>query len=74
MVLIVPLIFELFFDWWNLMKKKIWNRWWNCSCGRNVFVALDRRCSHDLIWKSYDLSGKIYDALYAYGGCGLCNI
>ena len=27
MVLIVPLIFELFFDWWNLMKKKIWNRW-----------------------------------------------
>ena len=26
MVLIVPLIFELFFDWWNLMKKKIWNR------------------------------------------------
>lgn len=26
MVLIVPLIFELFFDWWNLMKKKIRNR------------------------------------------------
>ena len=26
------------------------------------------------IWESYDLSGKIYDALYAYGGCGLCNI
>ena len=22
MVLIVPLIFELFFDWWNLMKRK----------------------------------------------------
>ena len=59
---------------WKTGKKKIWNRWWNCSCGRNVFVALDRRCSHDLIWKSYDLSGKIYDALYAYGGCGLCNI
>ena len=26
MVLIVPLIFELFFDWWNLMKKKIWKK------------------------------------------------
>jgi len=26
MVLIVPLIFELFFDWWNFIKKKIWNR------------------------------------------------
>lgn len=65
MVLIVPLIFELFFDWWNLMKKKIWNRCRKMVRYDKIFSIIDIKEENMKKW------GKCFHFIRMYKKRGL---